>query len=156
MGLFDKVFSSAAPSVQNEGYKPLSDYEAWVAILYAAISVDGEVSDVEIDAMTRLLLFKNKFANIDIVPFYKNALLASTQYGTQHLIDKCCQLVKEQDRPTILALVAELVLSDGLISEKEKELLEYIATRLNIPESDATKIMEVILIKNKDNRILVN
>jgi uncharacterized tellurite resistance protein B-like protein len=154
MGLFDKVFSSSA-SKQTEGYTPLSDYEAWVAVLYAAISVDGEVSDVEIDFFCRLLVFKNKFAEIDILPFYKNAMNAKSRFGAQHLIDSSATVIKEEDRPTVLALAAELALSDGLITEQEKNLLEYIARKLAIDEQIATRIVEVILIKNKDNRILV-
>jgi hypothetical protein len=51
-------------------------------------------------------------------------------------------------------LVAELVLSDGIITESERVLLEYITSKLNLDEALATKIIEVILIKNKDNRIL--
>lgn len=156
MGLFDKIHSSTSFTSKNEGYTPLSDYEAWVAILYAAISVDGEVSDVEIDAMARLLLFKNKFLNIDIIPFYKNALQAKSKFGTQHIIDNSALIIKEDDKQTVLALVAELILSDGIITDKEKELIEYITTKLNINEATAAKIIEVILIKNKDNRIFIN
>ena len=154
MGLFDKLFSSNTNLSQNEGYTPLSDYEAWVAILYTCISIDGDISDVEIDVMVRLLLFKNKFANIQITPFYKNAMHAKEKYGAQHIIEKCAQLIKEDDRPTLLALATELVLADGIITEKEKELLEYVAVKLKLDEQQASKIIEVILIKNKDNRKL--
>lgn len=154
MGLFDKLFSSNPPATRKDGYTPLSDYEAWVAILYACISIDGETSDVEIDGMMRLLIFKNKFSNIDIVPFYKNAMLAKHEFGPQHIIDNSAPVVKDEDRPTVLALAAELVLSDGIITNKEKELLEYVILKLNIDEALASKIIEVTLIKNKDNRIL--
>jgi uncharacterized tellurite resistance protein B-like protein len=156
MGIFDKIFSSNSGEPVTEGYNPLSDYEAWVAILYASISVDGEVSAAEIDSILRLLLFKNKFADIDILPFYKNALQAKSRYGSKNLIDNSALLIKEEDRPTVLALAAELMFSDGTIADKEKELLEYIARQLGLEESLATKIIEVIVIKNKDNRILVD
>lgn len=80
---------------------------------------------------------------------------AKKEFGPQHIIDKSSQLIKEEDRPTVLALATELVLSDGIIADKEKELLEYVALKLNIDELLASKIIEVTLIKNKDNRILV-
>ena len=99
--------------------------------LYTCISIDGEVSDVEIDVMMRLLVFKNKFANIEIVPFYKNAMHAKAEYGPQHIIDKSAKLIKEEDKPTVLALAAELILSDGIITDKEKELLKYVALKMN-------------------------
>lgn len=156
MGLFDKIYSSNSSATSNSGYTPLSDYEAWVAILYACIAVDGNVSDVENDVMMRLLIFKNKFSNIEIIPFYKNAMHANREFGPKYLIDKSSPLVKEEDRPTVLALAAELILSDGIITVEEKELLEYLTLKLGIEEVLASKIIEVILIKNKDNRILVN
>ncbi|HKO82270.1 MAG TPA: tellurite resistance TerB family protein [Chitinophagaceae bacterium] len=156
MGLFDKIFSSNSATQQKAGYTPLSDYEAWVAILYTCISVDGDVSDVEIDVMMRLLIYKNKFADIEIIPFYKNAMYAKNEFGAQHIIDQSAPLIKEEDRPTVLALVTELVLSDGILTEKEKELIEYVTLKLNIDEALASKIIEVTLIKNRDNRVLVN
>ena len=156
MGLFDKLFSSNSTISQENEYVPLSDYEAWVAILYTCISIDGEVSDIEIDVLVRLLLFKNKFSNIEIVPIYKKAMHAKNEFGPQHIIDKSVQIIKDEDKPTVLSLAAELVLSDGIITDKEKELLEYVTQKLNIDEALASKIIEVTLIKNKDNRILVN
>ena len=156
MGLFDKTFSSATSISQHEGYEILSDYEAWVAIMYASVSADGEVTDAEIDSLTRLLLFKNKFNGIDILPFYKNVLYAKQQFGAQHVIDKSVQLIKEEDKPTVLALATELILSDGMIKEEEKQMIEYISKQLKIDVVLADKIIEVILIKNKDNRIFIN
>ena len=156
MGLFDKVFSSSPATPTAASYAPSTDYEAWVAIFYTCVSIDGQVSDVEIDVMTRLLVFKNKFANIQIAPFYKNAMIAKNEFGPQHIIDKSAPLVKEEDKATVLALAAELVLSDGIITDKEKELLEYVSLKLNIDETLAAKIIEVTLIKNRDNRILVD
>ena len=156
MGLFDKIRSSVSSASKNERYTPLSDYEAWVGMLYAAIAADGEVSEVEIDALIRLVLFKNKFTGLDIIPFYKNALQAKNQFGIQHIIDSCSLLIKDDDKPTLLALVAELILSDGIITDKEKEVIEYITARLNIDEPTAAKIIEVMLIKNKDNRVFLN
>ena len=156
MGLFDKAFTLKTSNTQNEGYKPLSDCEALVAIMYASISADGEVSDAEIDSLTRLLLFKNKFSNIDIIPFYKNALQAKQQFGAQHVIDRSAQLIREEEKPMVLALATELILSDGIITEEEKQMIEYISTRLNIDTALADKIIEVVLIKNKDNRIFAN
>jgi uncharacterized tellurite resistance protein B-like protein len=155
MGLFDKLFNSNSNSNAVKTYKPLTDYEAWVAILYAIMSVDGDVSDAEIDSLARLLIYKNKFANLEIAPFYKNAALAKEELGVQKIIDGSALIINEDDRPTVFCLAAELVLADGVITDKEKELLEYIANALLLNETLAGKIIEVTLIKNKDNRIFV-
>lgn len=154
MGLFDSLFSSKQSTTVNNSYSPLSDYEAWVAVLYAAMSSDGDVSDIEIDVMARSLLYKNKFNGIDIVPLYKTVMIARQQYSTAHIIEQAAPLINEQEKATLLALAAELVLSDGLLQEKEKEVLEFITEKLSIDDALAARIIEVILIKNKDNRVL--
>lgn len=154
MGIFDNLFSSKNIAPQSLSYQPRSEQEAWVAILYACMSVDGDVSDVEIDAMVRLLVFKNKFQDVDIVSHYKSAAQARMKVGFFSLVESSAAMVSQEDRPTLLALATDLVLSDGIITDKEKELVEFLAKQLNIDEPLAMKIIEVILLKNKDNRLL--
>lgn len=153
MGLFDTLFSSKSVTSHSANYTPHSEYEAWVAILYACMSADGEISDVEIDAMARLLLFKNKFATIDILPLFQNAMNGKMRVGFFSLVENSTPLIKEEDKPTLLALATELILADGVITEKEKEIIEFLAKQLHLDESLAARIIEVTLIKNRDNRI---
>jgi uncharacterized tellurite resistance protein B-like protein len=54
----------------------------------------------------------------------------------------------------LFALVIELLLADGFLGEKEKEILEYLTDLLKIESELAQKIVEVMLIKNKGNVII--
>lgn len=154
MGLFDKLFN--ANSYAKNGYTPKSEHEAWVAILYSCIAVDGDTSDAENDALVRLLVFKERFDDVDIVAMYKTAMEVKRQTGPQYIIDQCAPYIQADDRPTVLALATELVLADGFITSEEQELLEYVATKLNVDIQVATNIIEVILIKNKGNRVFID
>ena len=155
MGLFDNLFSSKNLAQQSLAYRPGSEQEAWVAILCACMSVDGDVSDIEINDMARMLVFKNKFQDVDIASHFKLATQAKMRVGFFSLVESSAPMVSEDDRPTLLAVATDLVLSDGVLTDKEKELIEFLAKQLNIEEQTAMKIIEVILLKNKDNRVLV-
>ena len=53
-----------------------------------------------------------------------------------------------------ICLVMELLLADGHLGDKEKEIAEYLTSLLELDISVATSIVEVMLIKNKGNVIL--
>lgn len=157
MGLFDKIFATNESQQANtKSYTPLNDYEAWVGVLYACAASDGDVSDVEIDTLSRLLVFKQKFENIEIVPFYKIAIQISNELGNQKLIEGCATVIKQEDKPTVFAMATEIVLADGIINEREKNLLEFISKTFQIDDELASKIIEVLLIKNRGNKILAS
>ena len=150
MGLFDRIFNSNAGII----YKPNNDKEAWVAILYACMSVDGEVSNIEIDNMVKSLVFKQKFQNVQIIDYYKPAMVAQNKIGSKAIIDSSISLILNEDKPTLFCLVMELLLADGHLGDKEKEIAEYLTSLLELDISVATSIVEVMLIKNKGNVIL--
>lgn len=151
MGLFDKLFSSSTSTIT---YSPKSEHEAWIAVMYGCIAADGDVSDAEIDKLCQLVVYKTMFSDKNIIDYYKPALIAHKQIGSKSLIDSSISLIKDADKPTIFALVMELLLADGILGEKEKEILEYLTDLLKIESELAQKIVEVMLIKNKGNVII--
>lgn len=151
MGLFSKLFNTPT----NYTYAPKNENEAWVAILYACISADGEASEIETDKMSEFLVFKQAFNGHDIAGYYRSVLEAHKKLGSQGIIDASAKLISDDNKPTLLALIMELLLADGVLEAKEQEIAEYIVSKLLIDESVAEKIIEVILIKNKGNCIIV-
>jgi uncharacterized tellurite resistance protein B-like protein len=152
MGLFEKFFKK--PEIISFTYKPLSDYEAWIGILYACITADGDVENSEIHSLSRMLLLKNKFSGIDIVPLYKNVAEAKQKIGNIGLIDACSLIIKEEDKPTLFSMAVDIVLADGVLEEEEMKVVEYIAASLAIDTNLVEKIVEVMLIRNNGNLIL--
>jgi uncharacterized tellurite resistance protein B-like protein len=151
MGLFDKLFNSPQTQVV---YSPKNEQEAWVAIMYGCIAVDGDVSDAEIDQLVRTLVLKTLFNGHKVVDYYSTAMKFHKQIGSKGLIDNCAAKVSADNKATLFALIVELLLADGILAEKEKEIIDYLSTALSIDSELAYKIVEVILIKMKGNIVL--
>ena len=128
----------------------ISELDAWVGILYSCISTDNQIKDSETASLSRLLYSKEKFIGIDIAPLYAKAFNLKMELGQLKYIAACCEVIKE-DKETAFALALEIVLSDGLLGEEEKNIIEVLSKQLKIDTGMASKIIEVIFLKNKGN-----
>jgi uncharacterized tellurite resistance protein B-like protein len=153
MGIFDTdVHSTNSTHV----YTPQSQQEAWVAIMYACMAVDGEISSTEIDKMCELLIIKKLFTNKDIADYYELVMKAHNLAGSRSIIDNSVSLVDVSDKPTLFALTMEILLADGILGDNEKKIAEYLSIALELSDDMAKKIVDVMLLKNKGNFIIVN
>ncbi|MBA9078286.1 TerB family tellurite resistance protein [Rufibacter quisquiliarum] len=150
MGLFDKLFSTVQEKVN---FSPKNEQEAWVGVMYGCIAVDGDVSESEIETLSRTVVYKSMFKGHKIVDYYRNVALFHKKAGSKELIDSCVSKVPAENRPTLFALTLELLLADGILEDKEKEIIDYLSPALELAPETAMKIVEVILIKNKGNAI---
>ena len=50
---------------------------------------------------------------------------------------------------TAFACAVDIALADGVLEEEEKDVINQLATALQVPEDIAVPIIEVMLIKNK-------
>ncbi|QNF31598.1 TerB family tellurite resistance protein [Adhaeribacter swui] len=151
MGLFDTVLKPSQPTVV---YTPQSEAEAWIAIMFSCMAVDDDISNAETEKLSQIMVYKALFRNHDTVELYKTAMTRQLQLGSKELIDRSVDKVSAENKPTLFALIVELLLADGILADKEKEITDYLVSALDLDESLATKIIEVILIKNKGNFIL--
>jgi uncharacterized tellurite resistance protein B-like protein len=154
MGLFDQFIKK--PEIKDINYKPLSDFEAWIGILYACMSADGKVSDVEIDSLSRMIVMKQKFSGIDISPLYDSVAEAKLKLGGIGLIEACSDFVNEHDKDTLFSMAIEIVLADGIIEKDEERVIELIADRMKIDSELVAKIIQVMLIRNRGNVVIVD
>lgn len=154
MGLFDQFIKQ--PETQDITYKPLSDYEAWIGILYACMSSDGVVSDVEIDSLSRMIVHKQKFVGIDISPLFDSVAEAKFKIGGIGLVEACAELVHDKDKETLFSMAIEIVLADGILDKDEEKVIELIANRMRIDSEMVAKIVQVMLIRNRGNVVIVD
>ena len=154
MGLFDKFVKT--PEIKDLIYKPLSDFEAWIGILYACMSSDGVVSDVEIDSLSRMIVHKQKFSGIDISPLYNSVSEAKLKIGGIGLVEACAEFVNEADKDTLFSMAIEIVLADGILEKDEEKIIELIADRMKIDTELVEKIIQVMLIRNRGNVVIVD
>ncbi len=151
MGLFDTVLKPTEPTVV---YSPQSEAEAWIAIMFSCMAVDDDVSDAETEKLSQMIVYKTLFRDYDTVELYKIAMMRQLQLGSKELIDRSVDKVSPENKPTLFALIVELLLADGVLADQEKEITDYLVSALDLDEDLATKIIEVILIKNRGNVIL--
>lgn len=144
MGLFENENNTQENPVTSE-------LESWVGILYSCISADHLITDSETASLSRLLHSKEKFVGIDIAPLYAKAFNLRTELGQLKYISACCELIKREDKETVFALALEVLVADGTLEKEEKNLIEILSNRLKIDTAMASKIIEVIFLKNKGN-----
>ena len=153
MSIFDNHDQSTSSTIT---YNPESEQEAWVAIMYACMAVDGEISDTEIDKMCEQLVLKKLFHNKDIADYYQPVMKAHNLAGSRSMIDNSISKIEHANRPVLFALTMEILLADGILGDNEKKIAEYLSHSLELYPELAKKIVEVLLIKNSGNFIIVN
>lgn len=145
MGLFDKFKSEKKVSE----YKPGTEQEAWMAIIYGCLAADGDVSSEEINILADILKYNSFYDGFKPVELYKKVGLEHHSIGSKELISKSAPLVSHENRHTLFTIIIRLILADGKIEDQEKEIADYIKEVLKIEDELAEKIIEVVLIMNK-------
>ncbi|WP_035673164.1 TerB family tellurite resistance protein [Flavobacterium sp. 83] len=147
MSLSDKVEEK-----NNTALNPvISELDAWVGILYSCIAADNQIKDSETASLSKLLYSKEKFAGVDIAPLYVKSYHLKAALGQLKYIAACCEQITKEDKETVFALALEILLSDGLLGEEEKNVIEVLSKELKIDSGMTSKIIEVIFLKNKGN-----
>ena len=142
MKILNKLFGTPTTA---KSYLPESEQEAWIAIMYASMHIDGHIADSEIqkmfDVVQKLPLFKRKH----IADYYQPALLANRKVGSFNLIDGCVGFIQEDQKPLLFKLIMQLLLADGKLLKKEKEIAAYLTTALELNFEIAKKIVDDLL-----------
>jgi uncharacterized tellurite resistance protein B-like protein len=69
--------------------------------------------------------------------------------GLEALVLLSKESLPEGLRVTAFAVATDLAFADGDVAEEEKKILTKIQQTLGVPEDEAVKIIEVMMIKNK-------
>jgi tellurite resistance protein len=145
MGLFDK-FSSKDEKVK------LSKEEAFAAVSLVAIAADGVITEEEARGMFvqfyRMKTFSG-FNDNQMSSMLNKLVNIIKKQGMDALVGLAKESLPENMKATALDVATELALADGDIAEEEKQLLTKVQQSLGIPEDEAVKIIEVMMIKNK-------
>ncbi len=145
MGLFDK-FSSKDEKVK------LSKEEAFAAVSLVAIAASCVITEEEARGMFVQFYRMRTFAgyNDNQMSSMLNKLInIIKKQGLDALVGLAKESLPENMRATAFAVATDLALADGEIAEEEKRLLTKVQQSLGLPEDEAVKIIEVMMIKNK-------
>lgn len=152
MALFD-VFKSSIPG-NDTTFDAKNEWGAITAILVATAHADGAASEIETDILLKSMVFKTWFNGAEPMFYYKNAVYALQASNPKALVDGSVKYISEDKKATLFALCCETILVDGVVTDSEKQTLDYISKQLALNEDLATKIVEVLIIKAKDNKVI--
>jgi len=152
MGLFDKLKTNIQSEQSDQKFICLNEQSAWLGILIAAANVNHEISPIETEKLGRIWVFKTFFNGHEMIFYYRPIFIYCNTYGSKMLVDSCAPLISEENKGCVLCTVIDLISSDGIIDADEREIFEYIANSLKVPEETSLKIIEVFEMYNKWNK----
>ena len=71
--------------------------------------------------------------------------------GWEQLVSEAIPLLTPPQQETALAMAAELVHADRVVSSPEREMLERTASQLQLPAERSQQILEVIALLHRDS-----
>jgi uncharacterized tellurite resistance protein B-like protein len=124
--------------------------EAFMAIMYACMSADNEVSAQEYEEMIHILSRKHLYSGTDLRLLFNKikSLHQSIGYNSFRLIELAADKISEGLRLTLYTNAIDIFLSDKNFHANEKQLASYLQKALNIDTKWAKKIQEVMHVKN--------
>jgi tellurite resistance protein len=145
MGLFDKFGS-------KEEKAKLSKEEAFAAISLVTVAADGVITEEEARGLFvqlyRMKMFSG-FNDNQMSSMLNKLINIIKKQGLVTLVEMSKESLPENLKITAFAVATDLALADGDVAEEEKNLLTKIQQALGIPEEEAVKIIEVMMIKNR-------
>ncbi len=146
MGLFADKFSGLTRNTT------LGPAEAFAAIALSAVAADGYISNEEIMSLitilSRMQLFRS-YSNDVMRRMFDKLLSLFQRQGMEALINLAVTSLPHELNETAFAVTTDIVLADGEVTAEEEQLLNYLYRILNISEATASKIIDVMLIKNR-------
>lgn len=148
MGLFSKLFSNVPT---QSVVKFNSEKEAFFAILFACISVDGDIDDEEIADFISSVNSNQYLRSLDLIETYKDSYAKKEKHGMEAFVSTALSMISNERKKSLFVSAVDLVLSDGVVDKEEEALLEDIQKGLSISDDFAQKTVEVMLAKNSLN-----
>jgi tellurite resistance protein len=145
MGLFDKIFSSPAPT----NWEPSSSIEAWACCLYALGHVDGDFSEVELDEYTRALVETRPFQGVDLTSLLRPMIAELKTSSWPDLCMKAASRVGREHAETAFCMACELAMRDGDTTTEERSALERLASAMSLAPDRAQMIVETFVARYK-------
>jgi len=145
MGLFDTMFNGVPA---EKKFTPQDVREAYAVVLYCCANAEGNIGDEEIVFIDSLFLTMSIFQNHDGAEYLQMAEKAYKNFSPDELIEGSLTSIKKEMHPQLFCYCCDVFLSDGIVTDEEKKILERIAQIAEIDEETSKKIVEVALIRN--------
>lgn len=148
MSLLNKVFGG-----HNANRAAFSQPEAIAAIAVSAIASDGYLLDIETERVIVLLsqleMFKG-YSEKQITNMLDKLLNMLGEKGINNLVAIANDVLHPEYKETAFTIATDIVLIDGVLSNKEQVFLTRLCQVLDVPAETASQIFQA---KSGDNQI---
>lgn len=152
MSLFDKGLLDGLNVRTTSSIGSLSPAEGVAVFILSAVAADGHISEEEAlmswGAMSRMKLFRSYSKDVAFRLLDK-VVQDFKRYKFEDVILAAKESIPYELRPTIFAIVSDIVLADGVLDESEEAILEMLHKLLEIPKDIAKQIIQSMAIKNR-------
>lgn len=123
--------------------------EAFLAILFGAVTCDGELAPVEHEELLALAhrsralktLTQKQLANL-------NVRILERMRKADTVLQQACAALPEDIHAPVFAHALDLILADGELNEDEADFLNTLMLNLKLDRTDVERIAAVISLKN--------
>lgn len=147
MGVFEKVMQERHPTESVT----LTPREAFAAIVVGAFNAGGRAAPEEAVRVNEIFnstkLFRQSSAE-PVKAVLDRVVQLFGMYGTEDTVALAGKALPVDLRAPAFAIAVDLVLADGEASDEERKFVDRLQGLLQIPDEDAMKIVDVIIVKN--------
>ena len=133
---------------------PMTPSEAFSAIALAAVACDGSLDRQEAHALRQQLEKRTPYRDLSEMAMGQmfDGLLASLRKeGWEAMVSEAIPLLTAPQQETALAMAADLVHADRVVSDTEREMLGRMAAQLQISADRSQQILDVIGLLYRDS-----
>jgi len=126
--------------------------EAYLALLFLAADADGQFNPeerVEIETTARRAPALRALMQRGELGAHEQSALRKIAQNKQAALDEACATLPSDMCLSVFAHVVDLMLADGDFSKVEQDWVEALYPKLDIPESHARRVVEVLLLKGR-------
>lgn len=124
--------------------------EAFITVLLAAVSCDGEMAAVEHEELLALVHRSRALKSLSINQLADLNIKAVGRLRDQPgALAEACAALPPDARPSVFAHALDLVLADGELTIDEADFLNALILNLKLDRQDVAKIADVIVLKNR-------
>lgn len=144
---WSSLFETAKATAPREQW---SVPEAFVAVLFGAVTCDGELATVEHEELLALAHRSRALKSLSVSQLAEiNVRVAARLRDEDDALLQACAALPNDARLSAFAHALDLVLADGELNEDEADFLNTIILALKLDRQDVERVAEVITLKNQ-------
>lgn len=143
---FSRLLAPEAPRTQEGWSVP----EAFVAVLLAAVTCDGDLAAIEHEELLALAHRSRALMSLTTKQLSEiNVKVAARLRDSDDAFVEACAAIPEEMRLSLFAHAMDLVLADGDLNQDEADFLNALILHLKLDREGVERVADVIMLKNR-------